>query len=119
MVVGRPIPPAGAVACAFAAGVPDEAAAPTLLVPGSGTFPIRRPIACRAEIPRFGTGIRGSEQQSELERGLIRQAAALALRAEQLQATIVRGDSVDDDHLIRLSGEARQDHAAQVIRHAF
>ncbi|MHC2578709.1 hypothetical protein ACVI1J_008948 [Bradyrhizobium diazoefficiens] len=26
-----------------------------------------------------------------------------------------RRDPVDDDHLIRLSGEARQDHAAQVL----
>lgn len=51
LVIGRPIPPAGAAACAFAAGVPEEeAAAPTLLVPGGGTFPIRSPSA----IPWFG-----------------------------------------------------------------
>lgn len=58
-------------------------------------------------VQAFETEI-GGEQPSELERGLIRQAAALALRAEQLQAAIVRGEAVDDDHLIRLSGEARR-----------
>jgi hypothetical protein len=32
-------------ACAFAAGIPNEAAAPALLVPGVGTFPVRSPLA--------------------------------------------------------------------------
>lgn len=45
---------------------------------------------------------------TELERGLIRQAAALSLRSEQLQAAVVRGEDVDSDTLIRLSGEARR-----------
>jgi hypothetical protein len=39
---------------------------------------------------------------------MIRQAAGLTLRAEQLQAAIVRGEAVDDDQLIRLSSTARR-----------
>ncbi len=45
---------------------------------------------------------------STAERGLIKQAATVFLRAEQLQAAIVRGEPVDDDQLIRLSGEVRR-----------
>jgi hypothetical protein len=45
---------------------------------------------------------------TESESGLVRQAAALALRCEQLQATIVRGEAVDDDLLVRISGTARR-----------
>lgn len=45
---------------------------------------------------------------STAEQGLLRQAAALTLRAEQLQAAVVCGKPVDGDELIRLSGEARR-----------
>jgi hypothetical protein len=45
---------------------------------------------------------------TEADRGLARQAAALGLRTEQLQAAIVRGEAVDDDHLVRISGEHRR-----------
>jgi hypothetical protein len=45
---------------------------------------------------------------TESESGLLRQAAALALRCEQLQAAIVRGEAVDDDLLIRISGTAKR-----------
>jgi hypothetical protein len=45
---------------------------------------------------------------SESESGLVRQAAALALRCEQLQAAIVRGEDVDDDLLVRISGTAKR-----------
>lgn len=45
---------------------------------------------------------------SELERGLVRQAAILSLKTEQMQECIVRGEEVDSDTLIRLSGEARR-----------
>lgn len=45
---------------------------------------------------------------SELERGLVRQAAALSLKTEQMQESIVRGEAIDSDTLIRLSGEARR-----------
>jgi hypothetical protein len=39
---------------------------------------------------------------------LVKQAAALALRAESMQADIVSGEAVDHDSLIRLSSEARR-----------
>ena len=45
---------------------------------------------------------------SELERDLIRQAAGLTLRSEQMQAAIVRGEPVDNDQLIRISSTARR-----------
>lgn len=45
---------------------------------------------------------------SELERGLVRQAAILSLKTEQMQESVVRGEDVDSDTLIRLSGEARR-----------
>lgn len=45
---------------------------------------------------------------TEVERGLVKQAAALTLQNEQLQAAIVNGKPVDADTLIRLSGEARR-----------
>jgi hypothetical protein len=45
---------------------------------------------------------------TESESGLVRQAAALALRCEQLQAAIVRGEDVDDDLLVRISGTAKR-----------
>ena len=45
---------------------------------------------------------------SELERGLVRQAAVLSLKTEQMQESIVNGKDVDSDTLIRLSGEARR-----------
>jgi hypothetical protein len=40
---------------------------------------------------------------SEVERGLIRQAAALTFKAEALQSDLVNGTPVDGDQLIRLS----------------
>jgi hypothetical protein len=42
------------------------------------------------------------------EAELVRQGAVLALRTEQLQAAILRGEPVDDDTLIRLSGASRR-----------
>lgn len=54
---------------------------------------------------------------SELERGLVRQAAILSLKTEQMQESIVRGDDVDSDTLIRLSGEARRILASLRKRH--
>jgi hypothetical protein len=45
---------------------------------------------------------------STAQLGAIRQAAAINLRLEQLQAAIVRGEAVDTDTLIRLSSEARR-----------
>jgi len=45
---------------------------------------------------------------TEAERGLVRQAATVSLRAEQLAADLVNGKPVDDDLLIRLAGAARR-----------
>jgi hypothetical protein len=45
---------------------------------------------------------------SEVERDLIRQAAGLTLRAEQLQAAMVRGEEIDNDQLIRISSTAKR-----------
>ena len=42
------------------------------------------------------------------EREMVRQAAAIMLRAEQLQAAIVTGAEIDPDELIRLSSEGRR-----------
>jgi hypothetical protein len=45
---------------------------------------------------------------TEVERGLVKQAAALTLRAEQMQADIVNGKAVDSDALIRISSTAKR-----------
>jgi hypothetical protein len=50
----------------------------------------------------------GEGALSTAEFGLIRQAAAMTLQAELLQARIVRGEAVNADELIRLSSEARR-----------
>jgi hypothetical protein len=48
------------------------------------------------------------------EREMVRQAAAIMLRAEQLQAGLVKGEPVNPDELIRLSSEARR--ALRIIK---
>lgn len=60
----------------------------------------------RAICEAFTSEIGGTLTESES--GLVRQAAALALRCEQLQAAIVRGETVDDDLLVRISGTAKR-----------
>jgi hypothetical protein len=50
----------------------------------------------------------GAKAMSTVDLGLIRQAAAITLQAELLQARIVRGEVVSADELIRLSSEARR-----------
>jgi hypothetical protein len=45
---------------------------------------------------------------TEVERGLVRQAAALTMRAEQLQADIINNVPVDSDALIRISSTAKR-----------
>lgn len=53
---------------------------------------------------------------SESERSLVRQSAALTLRCEQLQEAIVRGEPVDDDLLIRMSGTGKRLLSAIAVR---
>src|SRR5215203_5415312 len=55
----------------------------------------------------FGEPFGGLKALTGSDRVLVKQAAALALRAESMQAAIVNGEAVDHDALIRLSGEAR------------
>jgi hypothetical protein len=45
---------------------------------------------------------------SEAERSLVRQAVALQLQAELMQAAIVRGEPVDADQLIRVSSTSKR-----------
>ena len=45
---------------------------------------------------------------TELDRGLIRQAALLTLKSEQLQAAVVRGEAVDAEVLTNMSGQIRR-----------
>jgi hypothetical protein len=45
---------------------------------------------------------------TEVEKGLVRQAAGLQLRAEQMQADIVNGKPVDSDALIRVSSTSKR-----------
>jgi hypothetical protein len=45
---------------------------------------------------------------TEVDRGLIRQAAALTFKAEALQSDLVNGLPVDGDQLIRLTGTAKR-----------
>lgn len=71
-------------------------------VDGRTTTARRYRDICRSYEAECGTPV------SEVERDMIRQAAGLTLRAEQLQAAIVRGEAVDDDQLIRLSSTARR-----------
>jgi len=50
----------------------------------------------------------GGGQLTETERGMVRQAAGLQLRLEQLQGEIVEGRDVSVDEIIRLSSEHRR-----------
>jgi hypothetical protein len=45
----------------------------------------------------------GAVNLSTAELAVVRQAAALTLRAEQLQSAIVRGESIDADEAVRLA----------------
>jgi hypothetical protein len=50
----------------------------------------------------------GGGTLTESERATIQQAAALTLRAEELQADLVLGKPIDNDLLVRLTGTARR-----------
>lgn len=59
-------------------------------------------------IDSFASDLGGAQDLSEAERALVKQAASVTIRAEQLQAAIVRGEAVDPDELIRLSNTSRR-----------
>ncbi len=56
----------------------------------------------------LGAELGGLASLSTADVGLLRQAAAMTMSAESLQAAIVRGETVDADALVRLSSEARR-----------
>jgi hypothetical protein len=61
----------------------------------------------RAIVAAFTAEIGGGDL-SESDRALIKQAATLTLRGEQLAADVVAGKEINDDQLVRLSGQARR-----------
>jgi hypothetical protein len=67
-------------------------------------------------VESFSAELGGMDCLSEAEKALVRQAASLAMRAEQLQGAIVRGESVNPDELIRLTNTARRT-LASIKRH--
>jgi hypothetical protein len=54
----------------------------------------------------------GLGELNEFDFALVRQAAALTLKSEQMQAALAAGADVDPDALIRLAGESRRSLAA-------
>lgn len=59
-------------------------------------------------IADFARELGGTNQLTTAEQGLLRQAATLTLRAEQMAAVVVRGEAVDNGELVKLSSEARR-----------
>lgn len=51
----------------------------------------------------FAADLGGEAALTAAERSLVRQAAAMTMRGEDLQNAILRGEIVDDDALVRLS----------------
>jgi hypothetical protein len=54
----------------------------------------------------FIADLGGNENLTIAEKALIRQAAVVMMRAEEMQASILNGDTVDDATLVRLSNAA-------------
>ena len=50
----------------------------------------------------------GGGDISEIELAQLRQVATLTLKAEQVSAALVRGESIDADQLIRINSEIRR-----------
>ncbi|WP_037436194.1 hypothetical protein [Sinorhizobium fredii] len=51
----------------------------------------------------FANDLGGDASLNEPQRALIRQVAAVTVESEKLQASIVRGESVDPENLVRLN----------------
>jgi len=60
----------------------------------------------------FAADLGGPDKLSEADKALIRQAAALMVRTEDLQGAIVRGDEVDDEQIVRLTNAVARALAA-------
>ena len=56
---------------------------------------------CRHELEAGGN-------VTEVQRDLIRQAAGLVVRGEQMQAALIRGEPVNNDELVRISSTAKR-----------
>jgi hypothetical protein len=54
----------------------------------------------------YTTEIGGDLSQTEM--AMVKQAAALAIKGEMMQAAIINGEPVDSDNLIRISSEVRR-----------
>jgi hypothetical protein len=59
-------------------------------------------------VTAYTAEINGNGELTEVERGLVKQAAALTLTAEAMQADIVNGKPVDADQLIRVTSTAKR-----------
>jgi hypothetical protein len=59
-------------------------------------------------VTKFTREVSDGRELLTAECEMVRQAAAIMLRAEQLQAGIVAGAEIDPDELIRLSSEGRR-----------
>ena len=59
-------------------------------------------------VESFTHDLGGMDQLTESDRALVRQAASLTIRAQQLQTAIVNGEPVNPDELIRLTNTVRR-----------
>lgn len=59
----------------------------------------------------YSRDLGGVEGLTPAELTLVRQAAALTMRAEELQGAIVRGETIDPDELIRIASASRRTFA--------
>jgi len=82
--------------------------------------PMPKIRTARSAARRFNAIVRqllaGRDDPSVVEQEIAKQAAAVMLRAEQLQAELVRGEAVDPLALVRSSGELRRALRALGVR---
>jgi hypothetical protein len=51
----------------------------------------------------FADDCGGAEALTEIQRSLVRQAAALTVQSEKLQAAMIRGEAIDDEQMTRVA----------------
>ena len=54
----------------------------------------------------FADDLGGAAALTEADKSLVRQAAALTVKSEEMQGAIIRGEPVDDEQLVRLTNAA-------------
>ena len=86
----------------------DDATAKSLLGVGMPSVDGRRATAKRFRklVSDFGRDLGGTESLTSAENALVRQAAAVTVMAEQLQAALLNGEAVAVDDLVRSSNAA-------------